>query len=76
MLVVNPKVYYAAAGQLAALADDIDTALARDLVPRLATSSGMGGNYPAVTGWNTAYHQNAGDLRTTVLSYTAALRHY
>ncbi|MFE9324655.1 hypothetical protein ACIHDR_17430 [Nocardia sp. NPDC052278] len=68
--------YYEAGKKLTTLADDIDTAVTRDLVPGLTTSSGMGGNYPAVTGWNTAYRKHTGDVRTAVLAYAAALRHF
>ncbi|MFX0574846.1 hypothetical protein [Nocardia nepalensis] len=75
-LVVDPNVYYEAAKKLTTLTDDINTAVTRDLLPGLTTSSKMGGNYPAVTGWNTAYHKHAGEVRTAVLAYAAALRHF
>ena len=75
-LVVDPNVYYEAARNLIALTGDINTTLARDLVPRLTSSAGMGGNYPAVTSWNTTFHQQSGDVRTAVLAYAAALAHF
>ncbi|WP_330183262.1 hypothetical protein OHB26_06160 [Nocardia sp. NBC_01503] len=75
-LVVDPNVYYKAAEHLATLAGGIGTAVTRDLVPGLAASSGMGGNYSAVTGWNSAYHKNSGEVRTAVLAVTAALAHF
>ncbi|MGW4535393.1 hypothetical protein ACWEOI_31020 [Nocardia sp. NPDC004340] len=75
-LAVDPAVYYAAAKSLVALAGDISTTVNRDLVPGLKTTAGMGGNYPAVAGWNAAYRKHAGDVRTAILAYAAALSHF
>lgn len=75
-LAVDPNVYYQAAKSLVTLAGDIGTAVTRDLVPGLAASSGMAGNYSAVTGWNTAYRKHVGDVRTAIMTCAAALAHF
>lgn len=76
VLDVPPQVYYQAARDLATLTGDINSAVARDLVAALGNSAGMAGNYPMVMGWCAAYHKNVGELRTMMLAYSAALRHF
>jgi len=75
-LSIQPSVYYEAAQKLITLAAEITTAVTRDLTPRLTATAGMGGNYPAVAGWNTAYRTHSGDVRTAMLDCVAALQHY
>lgn len=73
---VNPNVYYEAAKKLSTLTEDINTAVARDLVPGLAAGLGMCGNYPAVASWNASYQRGVGEVRTAILAYAAALQHF
>jgi hypothetical protein len=76
VLTVNPQTYYDAARKLAAVADGIGVTVSRDLLPGIAGSGGMGGNYPAVAGWNTTYRGHAGDVRDAVGAYAKALTHF
>lgn len=75
-LAVDANVYYEAAKKLTDLADEIGTAVTRDLAPGLTSTAGMGGNYPAVVAWCTAYYMHASELRTVVQTYAGALRHF
>ncbi|MFD4428239.1 hypothetical protein [Nocardia sp. NPDC058497] len=75
-MAVDANVYYEAAKKLADLADEIGTAVTRDLAPGLTSTAGMGGNYPAVVAWCTAYYMHASELRTVVQTYAGALRHF
>lgn len=75
-LAVDANVYYEAAKKLAALADEIGTTVTRDLTPGLTSTAGMGGNYPVVVAWCTAYYMHASELRTVVQTYAGALRHF
>lgn len=75
-LAVDAEIYYAAAKKLATLGDEIFTAVSRDLAPGLAASPGMGGNYPAVAAWCTAYLLHANDVRTVIRNYADAARHF
>jgi hypothetical protein len=75
-LVVDPNVYYNAAKKLYAMTGDINTAVARNPVPGLTSSAGMAGNYPAVSGWNSAYREHSGDVRTVVTTYAKALQNF
>ncbi|MQY21739.1 hypothetical protein [Nocardia macrotermitis] len=76
ILAIDPNVYYEAGKKLITLTADINTAIARDLVPGLRGSAGMGGNYPAVASWNSTVHQQSADVRTVILAYAAALAHF
>lgn len=76
VLTVDPNIYYDAARKLITLSDDIRTAVGRDLVSQLAATAGMGGNYPAVAAWNSAYHRHATDVREATTAYAAALQHF
>ncbi|MFE7718657.1 hypothetical protein ACFU44_06405 [Nocardia rhizosphaerihabitans] len=75
-LAVDANVYYEAAKKLTDLAHEIGTAVTRDLAPGLTSTAGMGGNYPAVVAWCTAYYMHASELRTVVQTYAGALRHF
>ncbi|MFD3506755.1 hypothetical protein [Nocardia sp. NPDC058666] len=73
---MDADIYYAAAKNLTALADEISAAVIRDLAPGLSASPGMGGNYPAVAPWCLAYLVHANDVRTVLQNYTDAARHF
>ncbi|MET9213261.1 MULTISPECIES: hypothetical protein [unclassified Nocardia] len=75
-LAVDANVYYEAAKKLSILADEIGTAVTRDLAPGLASTAGMGGNYPAVVAWCTAYYMHATELRTVTQTYSVAVSHF
>ncbi len=75
-LSVDADIYYAAAKSLAALAEEIDTGVSRDLAPGLTASPGMGGNYPAVAPWCMAYLVHANEVRTVVQNYAEAAHHF
>ncbi|WP_067667693.1 hypothetical protein [Nocardia miyunensis] len=75
-IVVDPKVYYAAAKQLQTLATEFCGAVGKVLVSGLRATTGMAGNMPTVTGWASAYQQHSGDVRTVVIAYANALQHF
>jgi hypothetical protein len=75
-LTVDADIYYAAAKKLGTLAYEIITGVSRDLAPGLTISPGMGGNYPAVAPWCTAYLLHANEVRTVVQNYAEACHHF
>ncbi|MEV6555825.1 hypothetical protein AB0M22_08925 [Nocardia sp. NPDC051756] len=71
-ITVDPNSYYNAAKGLFDLTTDMSSAVAQAMTPGLKDTFGMGGHYPTVTNWNTAYKQHAADLIATIAAYAGA----
>ncbi|MEV6428791.1 hypothetical protein [Nocardia sp. NPDC051463] len=69
---LDPNAYYNAAKGLFDLTTDISFAVTQVMTPGLKDTFGMGGHYPAVATWNTAYKQHTADLIATITAYAAA----
>ncbi|RMI35460.1 hypothetical protein [Nocardia stercoris] len=74
-LKVDPHIYYDAAATLITLTGQIGT-LAGALTAGMPTYDGMGGNYTAAAGWNTACTKLTNDLHDAILAYSGALAHF
>ncbi|QBS43803.1 hypothetical protein [Nocardia sp. CS682] len=71
-ITIDPNAYYSAAKGLFELTTDLVSAVTETMTPALRDTFGMGGHYPAVVNWNTAYKQHTADLLATITAYAAA----
>ncbi|WP_141717567.1 hypothetical protein [Nocardia altamirensis] len=72
-LIVDAKVYYAVAKDLATLRDQVRQAVTGTLVPGLSSTGGMAGAFPAVGPWSTEYKNLSGEVRDATIACAAAL---
>ncbi|MFD4457030.1 hypothetical protein [Nocardia sp. NPDC058480] len=74
MVRVDPEKYYGAASALFGIVTDMSFAVNQVLVPGISGTFGMGGGYPAVSGWNAKYATHADELAATAVAYVGAVQ--